>query len=611
MCGFTGYFGTDLPTRANIDIAIQSLGHRGPDGSGTFINKDYQKKVLLTHNRLAILDLNDRSDQPFVYKDKVVVFNGEIYNYIEIKNELKDLGHCFETKSDTEVLVHALEEWDLEALHKLEGMWAFCCFDMRSGDIMLSRDRFGEKPLYLSLDSDEIFFSSEIKGIQALKRQKLEVNVNHLIRYMVNGYKSLYKSSDTFFHGITEVKPGTCIVIPQSFQHKEIKFWDHNFAIDNSLSYEDAVDRTRALLIDSVKLRLRSDVPLAFCMSGGIDSNSLISIAKNILNYDVHGFTIVNTDSRYEEIDMVQHAVQSQQLKYTPVEIKKENFLENLTNLIFQHDSPILTISYYIHWQLMNAISGAGYKVSISGTAADELFTGYYDHHNLYLKEISADRDLYNKSLRLWKKFQKPIVRNPFLQDPNLYIQNPEFRDHIYLDNKKFSSYMKVEWEESFVEKNFGMSLLRNRMMNELFYEAVPVILHEDDLNAMSFSIENRSPFLDSNLCKFAYSIPSKFLIKDGMAKAVLRDSMKGIVPDQILDNRRKVGFNAPFFDLFDINDKRNIDFLLNDSSIFEFVKKSSIERMITNETLLNSESKFLFYFLNAKIFLDNYQKII
>jgi asparagine synthase (glutamine-hydrolysing) len=371
------------------------------------------------------------------------------------------------------------------------------------------------------------------------------------------------------------------------------------------MSYADAVQGARERLIESVRLRLRADVPLAFCMSGGIDSNSLICTAKRVFDYDVHGFTIQNVDARYEEQDAVEHVVKELGLKHTSVPVTTSNFLTNLRELIGQHDAPVCTITYYAHWTLMKHIRDYGYKISISGTAADELFTGYYDHHMFYLAGVHGDAHRYREALENWQTHVEPTVRNPCLKDPARFIHNPDFRDHIFLNCDEFASYLKPSWNEPFSERSFTPDVLRNRMLNELFYEATRVILHEDDLNAMYYSIENRSPFLDRALFDFTCRIPSRHLIRDGAAKSVLREAMRGIVPDMILDNRRKVGFNAPIFSYLDVHDPDVRASLLDDSPIFEMVDKARIETLLSKPTLPNSESKFLFYFLNSKLFLE------
>jgi len=354
-----------------------------------------------------------------------------------------------------------------------------------------------------------------------------------------------------------------------------------------------------------VELRLRADVPLAFCMSGGVDSNALISIAKRTLGYDVHGFTIANADSRYEESDLVEASVAALGLRHTSIPTDTRDFLPRLRTLVRYHDAPVYTITYYAHWLLMESIAAHGYRVSVSGTAADELFTGYYDHHLAYLYEVRDDRATHAAALAGWSEHVRPIVRNPFLSDPDLFVKSPGFRDHIFLDADAFAGYLTAPWAEPFAETPYSPDVLRNRMLNELFHEAVPVILHEDDLNAMYFSIENRSPFLDRALFDHAFRIPTRHLVRDGYAKVVLRDAMRGIVPDAVLDSRRKVGFNAPIHAFLDPKSPDVRAALLDSSPIFEHVRKDRIEALLDEEFLPNSRSKFLFYFLCSKLFLE------
>ena len=208
-------------------------------------------------------------------------------------------------------------------------------------------------------------------------------------------------------------------------------------------------------------------------------------------------------------------------------------------------------------------------------------------------------------ALEGWKKNHLPYVRNEHLRDPYLYINNPNFREHIYDDSKIFSSFLNKEWHENYQEKNYGLGLLRNRMLNELFHEIVPVILHEDDLNAMYFSVENRSPFLDRQLFETAFSIPEKHLIKNGVKKSVLRDAVRSIVSEPIINNPKKMGFNGPIEDLLDISDHTVREFLLDDSQVFDLINKEKVEKLFKRKNLSNSESKFIFNFLNIKIFLE------
>jgi asparagine synthase (glutamine-hydrolysing) len=608
MCGIAGYAGPAQIDGGRVRACLESMQHRGPDHQAACRwTTPAARRVELLHARLNIIDLSARANQPLRVGTKWIAFNGELYNYLELRAELESCGCRFESDSDTEVLLRAIEARGWDVLDRMEGMWAFAVYDEADGSLTLCRDRFGEKPLYLFRHDGGLYFGSEPKCLAALSGVRPRVNLSHLQRYMVNGYKALYKTRETFFEGIVELEPGTRLRIESDGVESLHRYWQPQLAVDDTMSYAAAVDGVRDRLIRSVQLRLRSDVPLAFCMSGGVDSNALISIAKRVFGYDVHGFTIANTDARYEEAEMVAHAVGELGIRHTSVTADRAGFLARLRTLIRHHDAPVLTISYYVHWLLMQCIAHHGYRISVSGTGADELLTGYFDHHLAYLYEIRDDADLHRQRLASWATTVKPVVRNPYLSDPDLFIANPEFRGHIFLNADQFSDYMVSGWSEPFEERRFTGRLLRDRMLNELVAESVPVILHEDDLNAMYYSIENRSPFLDRELFDFCQSIPTRHLMRDGMAKAVLRDALAGIAPQRILENPRKVGFNAPILDLLDLDDPGMRAALLDDSPIFEHVRKEKIETLLGKRSLANSESKFLFYFLNAKMFLEEF----
>ena len=609
MCGIAGYIGHVTIEQPLIDECLRRMRRRGPDTSAAYLHQHgSSQQVLLLHSRLSIIDLDERANQPFRIRPHVIVYNGELYNYLELRDELERRGRSFRTESDTEVLLQTLIEFGWQGLDQCEGMWAFALYNQDDGALLLSRDRFGEKPLYIYEDSTGIYFGSEVKFIAALRGQSLAVNYNHLYRYMVNGYKALYKVKETFFRGVWELAPGEVLLLAPARPRRLERYWNPTFEQDESMTREEAVEGVRKALIRSVKLRLRADVPLAFCMSGGIDSNSLISIAKKEFDYDVHGFTIVNRDARYEEQEFVNHAVKELGIRHTQIPISPANFLDNLRELIRQHDAPVYTISYYVHWLLMAQVKAHGYRISISGTAADELLTGYYDHHNLYLYEV-RDTPLFDAALEGWKRHVAPYIRNPFLKEPGLYIKDPGIRAHVFLNNDRFARYLTSGWFEDFTEVAYTSSLLRNRMLNELFQEAVPVILHEDDLNAMYYSIENRSPFLDRELFDFCYRIPSRHLVRDGFAKVILRDAMEGIVPSKILWNPRKVGFNAPIFSFLDRGDQATREWLLDKDTIYDHVHRVAIEQLLRKENLPNSESKFLFYFVCSKMFLEEFDR--
>lgn len=610
MCGIAGYYGSlDIPAERRAHC-LTLMRRRGPNAARELAYRTTSGRYLyLLHSRLSIIDLDPRADQPFAVAGGYLSYNGEIYNYVELKQELAAAGHCFATTSDTEVLARLLAEEGEAGVGRCEGMWAFAWFDSRAESLLLSRDRFGEKPLYLHQDHSGVYFGSEPKFVFALLGRRLPVNDVQVKRYLVNGYKSLYKGADTFFVGLAELPAGSVAGFNDEGRRWNRFYWRPSFdgAVE-TLGYDEAVAGTRDRLVRSVEIRLRADVPVAFCLSGGVDSNALIAIAKRELGYDVHGFTIMNTDSRYEEREMVETSVRELDLRHTAVPVDTRNFLPNLRELVRYHDAPVYTITYYAQWRLMEAIRAAGYKVSVSGTAADELFSGYFDHHNAYLAAMKAtDPGRYETARADWKRVVAPLVRNPYLQDPDYFVKRPEARDHIYLDAKVFSGLLNEPWQEPFTEERYAETLLRNRMANELLHESVPVILHEDDLNAMYFSVENRSPYLDTALYEWCRRIPTRHLVRNGRAKAVLRDAVRGLAPDAIVDNPRKVGFNAPLHGYLDVRSDAVRDELLSPGPIFDLVRRDGIEEMLDLPQLPNSRSKFLFNFICAKMFLEEF----
>jgi asparagine synthase (glutamine-hydrolysing) len=604
MCGIAGYIGKKQVSKSAINKTLALMKNRGPDYQDwcSFIAND--TNVYLLHSRLSIIDLDERSNQPFSYNGFTLVFNGEIYNYIEVREALKKQGHTFTTDSDTEVLLKAYIEYGEDCVQYFNGMWAFAIFDERNKKLFLSRDRFAEKPLYYFQDNDGFYFASEIKAIQSLFQKKLQINYDHLKRYLIYGYKFLHKTPQTYFHGIREIEFASNATLDCDINFIQSKYWNPESNV-KEMTLNEAVEGSRHHLLESVKLRLRADVPLAFCLSGGVDSASLASIAKKEFNYDVATFSIIDPDERYNELENIQATIDDLDCKHFLIHLNFENMLERLEDLVTYHDSPVSTISYLIHSMLSEKISERGYRIAVSGTSADELFTGYYDHFNLHLYEM-RNHSKFEQYLKDWQEHTGNFVRNPYLKNPQLYFDDQSIRAHNHLNSAEFASFLKHDFSIDFTESTYSESLLRNRMLNELFHEATPVILHEDDLNSMKYSIENRSPFLDVNLFDFAYSIPNKHLIKNGYGKYVLREAMNGILNDQVRLDRRKKGFNASINSIFDFSDKNTCDYFLDSSSvIFDLIDISNIERLIKTNPAPNHYSKFIFNFINCKIFLE------
>ena len=608
MCGIIGYIGDNNISKKNFNIARDLISHRGPNWGETKIYKKFNKQIYFGHRRLSIIDISSSSNQPYEFQNLSLIFNGEIYNYIELRDLLKKKGYQFHTTGDTEVLIKSIHCWGKKVFSYLDGMWSFACINKISGDILISRDRFGEKPLYYYKNNNTFIFCSEVTPILKLFPNSGDINKNSILRFCINGYKSVKKVNETFYNKIKELPSGNNLIFSKN-KIKIYQYWKPQFNPVSNLTYSDVVENIKEKLIKSLKQKLRSDVKLAFTLSGGIDSNSLISIAKRILKYDVHAFSILNKNKSYDEKKFINRTINNLNINHQYIELENRNFIEDITNIISERKLPILTISHYLYGKLTKSMSDKGFKVVLSGYGADEIFTGYYDHFNLFFQHLKSKKlKKFKDEVRDWNKYIKPWIRNPYLQKPLLYHKNKNFRSHIYLNNNLFTSFLKKNWSENFFEKNYTNDLLRNRMLNETFNEIVPISLFEEDLQSMRNSMENRSPYLDKDIFEYMLKVPTQYLISSGYSKKILRDSMNGIVDHKILWNRRKVGFNAPINEIYDINKKKNREVILDNSEIFELFDKNKIENIFTKNKnkIPNSISKFIFNFLSCKIFLEN-----
>ena len=581
------------------------MRNRGPDHQACESFNTGKTQVSLLHSRLGIIDLDPRSNQPFTIGNATIVYNGEIYNYVELQNDLRQRGIELRTQSDTEVLLHYYRLYGEDCVRHFEGMWSFAIYNAADGTLFLSRDRFAEKPLYYVDAAEGFFFASEVKFLKQLMGRRLKVNRRHLLRHLVHGYKALYKTNETYFEEVRELKYAQCLTLQHGRCNQPIRYWQPELKIDDRMSLDDAIAGTRDHLLESVRIRLRADVPLAFCLSGGVDSASLVSIAVKEFNAKIETFSIIDSDERYNEEDNILATIRDVGCPHHLLPVSQKGSLERLQRLIAYHDAPIATISYFVHSMISEAVHNGGFRVTFSGTAADELFTGYYDHFILHLNEVRGQSD-YDYYLNTWREHIAPLVRNPMLRDPDLYHDDPEFRDHVFDGSDELKLYLRAEFDEPYTEEHFTDNLLRNRMTNELFHEATPVILHEDDLNSMLYSIENRSPYLDTRLLKFAASIPPRHLIREGFGKYVLREAMKGILNDQVRLDRCKKGFNASISSIVNFRNRQVRDYLLDpQAEVFELIDREKIEPLLDQFPIPNHLSKFLFNFINARIFLE------
>jgi asparagine synthase (glutamine-hydrolysing) len=615
MCGLAAAILKKPISREIIEETMASLQNRGPNNQEYREYKIGDHFVYLIHSRLNIIDLSNKANQPYKFNNYNIIFNGEIYNYLEIKNELESAGYNFETTSDTEVLIKCIDCYGIRGtLDKLDGMFVFVCFNTETKQFNIARDRFGEKPLFYYSNNDEIYFASETKVLKKISNKNFEVNYDKLFNFIKYGYRAVQLDSTnekitTFFKNIYEFKKShysQFYINDKNFEQK--KYWKLKAnKYFEKFNYHESKKYLKNLIINTIETRFFADVPVAYFQSGGVDSNIIATIAKHELNYDLTGFYMSNSDSRYSEDRVVDESSIANGNKIIKLNIDNNpNFIEDITKQIEYQHSPVFTTVDHCMFKLANEIKKNDFKVVLSGSGADELFTGYYDHYMLNFNDLHSNgqKIKYEQELKHWKNEILPHINNPsfqsqknFTESKASYLFQNHGTDHIF--NKDHSL--------NFIEKEYGFSYLRNRMCNELFNETIPQVLFQDDLNCMYHSIENRSPFLSHKLAEFCFSINQNFHIRDGSLKYLLRDIGSDYLDIVAFKNKRKVGFNYPTEKMIDFKSSDFREFVTQDSTLFDFINKKELLNMITSEKkLTNNESKTLFSIISSKIFLNN-----
>ena len=616
MCGIAGYFGNKNISKNLLDSTLNCLINRGPDGcENLYIKISNKINLNLIFTRLAVIDLNNRAMQPMHYKNYILILNGEIYNYKFLRESIETTygPQIWESTGDVEVALRYIYFNGIKGIKDFDGMFSIALFDNEKESLYLARDYFGEKPLYILQNEDGIYFGSEPKAIWALQGKQNNINHNKIINFLVNGYKSLFKDKEDFFEGLERVNPGfiETINLNHSVDRKKESYnpKEQLKAINQeNITRSDIVENVRKIVKDAVGKRLESDVPLAICLSGGVDSSLIAAIAKRDFGVSLNAYTLVNLDSRYSEAESASRIAKHLELNHVLVNTDPNEFFVRLKKLVTYHESPISTTSYYVQSYLMEKIHQDGFKVSLMGTGADEIFSGYYDHHLLYLAEMhSKDKSVYQEAQTAWRQKILPLVRNPLYRNDRLYITEPNYREHIYEGSNEMQKISRIKARTLFEEENLANSLLRNRMLNELFFEVIPVILHEDDRNSMMYSVENRSPYLSYELLEYMLSIMDKQLIHNGLTKSLLREAFEDYLPKDLLMSAKKIGFNASLAELCDFKSPEFQSFMDDDSTFWDTVNKLEINKIFSNLSENDFYNKAAFNIVSAKMFYDQF----
>ena len=492
MCGIVGVFGKNM-SESKLQEMLSVQEHRGPDNSGTFLAEG----VAIGHNRLSIIDLSEAANQPYFSNDQrfVLAFNGEIYNYLELKKELQ-YDYDFKTASDTEVLMAAYLKWGKDCLHRLNGMFAFLIWDTHEQYLFVARDRFGVKPLYYSYYDNALYVSSEIKTIFSSGIPR-SVNEKVWANYFVNGSYGL--PNETFWQSINQLPGGHYLeYVSQKIRTKQWYSFESRISHQpKGLSFSEAKHRYHELLKDSIRLRFRTDVPIGFNVSGGLDSSLLLSLVNSVeegLNINAYTFYTGNED--YDELPWVKSLLACTNNPLNEVSFTYDVVETYCQQISHYQDEPFGGIPTLAYAKIFQTASMQGIKVLLDGQGMDEQWAGY---------------DYYNNS------------SNNVIQGVN----SSPFRPHFLIKDFRDLTH-KSSYPTPFNNK------VQNLQFRDLFYTKIPRALRFNDRISMAYSTELREPFLDYRLVEFAFSQPTEFKIKEGVHKFLPRTLAKDFLPDNI-----------------------------------------------------------------------------
>jgi len=565
MCGIIGSFFRENPSDFSLrfDSALLELNKRGPDFKD-YISTTLSKGVLtLGHTRLSIIDLSNNANQPMKSSDGryVIIFNGEIYNYRELRDELIKLGHKFYTDSDTEVLLGVWTEWKFEGLRLLVGMFSFAIFDYEDQNLILVRDAFGIKPLFYKYFAGEIFFSSDINALKKLLGDSFSVNYLKVYDYLLTG--SYDNDDKSFLEGVFHLLPAHYLNINLKtlVVEKPVCWWYPDIKENKNITFEDAAISLKNLFLKSVRLHLRSDVPIGATLSGGIDSSAIVCAMRYLEpKLVIHTFSYIAKDTPLNEekwIDIVNNHVDAISHK---VEVHNKELLDDLDELVYIQGEPFGTTSIYAQYKVFQRAKECGIIVVLDGQGADESLGGYEGYpvqvvkeyiHKLKLMSIISFLNSYylntgKPKIQLIKKILVSYIPDYFKYGfKRIFVSfGSNIPKWILLNNTK--EYFK------FKNNQFKLLPVYNRKLagelrKDLTITRVRRLLRYEDRNSMCWSIESRVPFLTIELIEFLLSLPSDFLVSDkGETKRLFRAAMRGIVPDEILDRKDKIGFDTP-----------------------------------------------------------------
>ncbi len=559
MCGIAGIFGSSF----NKPIPLAALRHRGPDSEGIWT--DPEDKIWLGHTRLSILDLSEAGRQPMECEDGryYIIFNGEIYNFLELRKELQDKGYVFHTETDTEIIAAAYDSWGVECLHRFNGMWAFALWDTRKSELWLARDRFGEKPLYYYVNKEEFAFASEVQALHFWLGNNTELD-SEVVRSICTGKFEWHGTDRTYLANVNTLPAGHYLIKTRDSLkvHRWYRLEPNCVTVPRSMP--DQTQALHNLLTDACRLRLRSDVPVATCLSGGLDSSAITAIVhKGIFTpsersaKDFHrAFCAAFPNTILDETAkarLLAHEIGAELMVY---EIRPPSG-ERLLKAISTCDGPMHSLAFYPIWELYGFINKNGIKVTLDGQGPDEMMGGYYETIDSALRSALSQGkvrwfwDIYKtysgqgeSQYRSSRAFARAKLFN-VLKTPLSQLKRFILRQFVHNSNSRVDHLEYIQPIPS------NLKPLSSELYSQFCQKQLPTILQQFDRCSMAHGVECRMPFMDYRVVEFVFSLPEESLVGDGFTKRVLREAVRGLVPESICSNSIKIGFNAPIVEWF------------------------------------------------------------
>ena len=592
MCGIVGILSGNpqLVFGERIQSATECLRHRGPEGQGYWINNG--KTVAFGHLRLNIIDLSKEAGQPMHYLDRyTIIHNGEIYNYIEIRQQLQAKGYRFNSRSDTEVIIAAYDQWGAACLEQFEGMFSFAIWDEQQKILFAARDRLGEKPFFFSYNEQELLFASEMKALWTMGVSR-DINPAMLYNFLTIGYTANpADAAETFFQNIQKLPAASFLTYSLADNKLEIEKYWQVYPEVKEISEQDAVDRFRQLFAQSVRRRLRSDVNIGTSLSGGLDSSSIVAFCQGEVSdhYTHKCFTASfknfdNDELRYAELVANQYKLES-----FVTTVNGNEVVELLHEVMNHQEEPISSGSVLAQYRVFRLAKQNGVTVLLDGQGADEILAGYSKYYKWYWQGLYRNRKL-SSSKELNAAWELGITER-FGFNNRIAALLPDFIAGLLQSRKAKESFQHPDLDREFAFLNKQSSYystpssfdLNGALFYNTFVNGLEELLRFADRNSMAHAVEVRLPFLDHQLVEFLFSLPPQLKIHKGWSKWLLRRSVEEMLPKQIVWRKDKVGFEPP---------QKN---WMQDIQVQEAIaegKKKLVEQKILKPSVLNRKIK-------------------